>query len=35
MELAFITLSGRLVSITSIRVDEFFAILVAVLMICL
>ena len=34
MELAFITLSGQLVSI-SIRVDKSFAILIAVLMICL
>ena len=34
MELAFITLSGQLVSITSIRVDESFAILAAVVMIC-
>ena len=35
MELAFITLYGRLVSVTSIRVGESFAILVAVLIICL
>ena len=35
MELAFITLSGRLVSITLVRVDELFAIIVAVLMILL
>ena len=35
MELAFITLSGWLVSITSIKFDESFAMLVAVLMICL
>ena len=35
MKLVFITLSGWLVSITLIRVDESFVIVVAVLMICL